>query len=548
MEKMDDYLITSIVFFVLAIVFWITLIFFYYSRGKNIRIKNFMSNIWKPKYSFIPKGPYVYLLFLSFLLFFLAIVLVGKGIKNSTTNLEPSIDNNTVTINALKETFGDSNTPNTPITYKSIGYGPILDKLKVKKWLNTVDTASWPDGNGNPINIPGSQFKSLYGFIPPSFSYYPKGQTKNDYNKKNYKSGRENCIKACEFTDCTAVQTEVPENCSQKASPTKEGNSCGSNSEFSCTLFYDNIKNADDAYWKITDGFQKGCFEETDSSCIGKKYYEDNVVPIDLPNKISKPSENIVTFCNSNVKKTNSAGYGIISGNCSCTGPVGEDSCNDPNCCVMRPLLTTEYTQNKYPFYSLPINVSKVSDAVSEGNYSGNYSVVVPAINYKNGVASECGIVNNSLVSCLGKTNCGSNLDKSDCWKIDSTKCTGDTFDKNNTESVLALNNYKSKYKDNNGKNYNDLYPSCYYRQKLTVVEPIQFNCDPSSTTRGCVGSPSILYTDSLSNSGGFSACSDTSVIPSSQRCQNSTDLAGCSGFPFSCGTSNGTNSLWVRN
>jgi transcription termination factor NusB len=40
------------------------------------------------------------------------------------------------------------------------------------------------------------------------------------------------------------------------------------------------------------------------------KYYENNAVPIELPNKISKPSENMVTFCDSSITSTNEAGYG----------------------------------------------------------------------------------------------------------------------------------------------------------------------------------------------------------------------------------------------
>ena len=70
-----------------------------------------------------------------------------------------------------------------------------------------------------------------------------------DYNATNYESGRENCMKACSYTNCIAVQTEVPENCSQETSPTGSGDACGSNAGFSCTLFYNNIQDADDGYW-----------------------------------------------------------------------------------------------------------------------------------------------------------------------------------------------------------------------------------------------------------------------------------------------------------
>ncbi len=494
---------------------------------------------------------------------FIVIILTCGVLGSKDTKFATSIPHNdtTVTIPTGSQFGNVENFGEITDTYKPIGYGPVLDKTKVQNWVNgtagsmglnlEAGKTAWPDGNGVPIQIPSEQFKALYGFIPPSFAYYPKGQSKNDYNQTNYKTGREDCMKACSLTNCTAVQTEVPENCSQEAA-TATNTLCGNNSEFSCTLFYDNIKNADDAYWTINNYSSgqnllnsPGCFEATGSSCLGKKYYENNIIPIDIPNKISKPSQNIVTFCDSTVMTTNSAGYGNKSKStaCSCTNT---ENCNDSNCCVMRPLLTTEYAQNKYPYYSLPLNVSKAA-----GVLSGNYSMVVPSIDYKNGSRTSCGIVgsgnNEHLVSCTGSSACRGSSDTANCWTIDPSTCTGDTFSESSGASALA--NYKTNYAASKGKNYDDLYPSCYYRQQLTVVQPVQFNCDPAVVTRGCNGSPSILYTDSLSSSGNFGACSDTSIIPNSQRCQSgdSSTLAKCTGFPYSCNTNNGTSTLWVK-
>jgi hypothetical protein len=201
--------------------------------------------------------------------------------------------------------------------------------------------------------------------------------------------------------------------------------------------------------------------------------------------------------------------------------------------------------RNNHPYYSLPINVTK-----AVGVSSGNYSMVVPSINYKNGTGSSCGIVgtgsNQRLVSCTGSAACGANADTADCWKVDTATCTGDPFTLSTGASALA--DYKANYSASNGKNYDDLYKSCYYRQQLTSVQPIQFNCDPKTVTRGCYGSPPIIYTESLTNQNNIAACSDTTAIPNSQRCQNDeSKLASCKGFPYNCGTLNGTNTLWVK-
>lgn len=475
------------------------------------------------------------------ILFVVGIILLVVGYEQTVAASGPSIQRGSTTVinpaisqSNLRafEKFGDSGgNNNNTVTYKPIGYGPAIDRTKIQNWLNgsisgepaPTGTTTWQDGNGVPINIPTEQFKALYGFIPPSFVYYPEGQESNDYNGTNYENGRQNCMQACALTNCIAVQTEVPENCSQ------ETTGCGGNSEFSCTLFYPDLPTADDAYWKIgnftNNTNSPGCFTNVGSSCLGRKYYEDNVVPTVLPDNTVPPSQASTKFCDPTVLTSSSN-----------------------NSCVARPLLTTEYVQSNHPYYILPINVPAAT-----GKLTGDYSMLVPSVNYIDGVGTKCGYVNNQLVSCTGDHVCSqgeSSLSTSNCWEIDNTAgCSGSQFDQNSGSTALAT--YKKNYSSASppGSNYSDLYNSCYYRQQLTAVQPVQFNCDPTTVQRGCWGSPPIIATDSLSP-GGFSACSDTTMIPTSQRCQSgaSGNLASCTGFPYSCSTNNGTNTLWVAN
>lgn len=521
MSSLNGYIIGGVTILCTLFVFWGIMFMIFYKKPSNLQ--KYISDSYN--YSNFPKSKAGWFtLVISIILIVVILSLIIIGVNDSNLG-GIGREDTTITNQAIMENFGNNTSATT--TYKAIGYGPLIDKTKVRNWLNGTSNiyginlkpneTIWLDGNDTPIAIPTEKFRALYGYIPPSFSYYPKGQTKNDYNFKNYKTGRENCMKACSLTNCVAVQTEVPENCSQKANVTGNGNSCGNNSEFSCTLFYDNIKNADDGYWTLTNykefgSESPGCFENIGLSCLGKKYYEDNAVPTELSNKSIKPSENPITFCESNV--------------------------TDQGNCIKRPLLTTEYVTKNYPYYTLPINASKMDGSIDN-------SIIVPAKSYKNGMESLCGLVNGKLVSCESTNVCNSNSEN-DCWKVDTSKCSGDPY--NQSSGATELQKYKDNYENAKGTNYDDLYPSCYYRQKLTVVEPIQFNCDSAIVKRGCYGSPSIIYTDSLTDKNDIAACSDTSVIPSYQRCQNGTDLTSCNGFPYSCGSNNGTNTLWIKN
>ena len=562
------------------------------------------------------------------------------------------------------ETFG-----NTTTTYTSAGTGPLIDGLKIENWLNgqtpgtlsqTPDTSNWPDGNGETIQITSAQFQSLYGFIPPSFVYFPEGQGTNNYTASNYQDGRIKCMQACTLTNCTAVQTEVPQNCAQEALSTSGAgtseNSCGNNATMSCTLFYSTISNADDAYWTLNNYNQGGCMDPNIQGCLGIKYYEDAATPTTLPDSTKLPSQSTVKFCDSSVYSiyqdasnlVNGSGFWSVPGgssSCSCTDV--STPCTDTNCCVMRNMLTTEYMQHKHPFYTLPINVSQAANGVgsSTGYTSASASMVVPSLqigkssdimvitpqqllanvpnsagytisgmptvpssqgtitqsgpnyiftppsntdysnvpvsynvndDHGNSIGTQtlvipankcCGLCTNPatgeeyLVSCIGNT-CQSWGD-TNCWTIDWTQCLGDPWEGpvTNTyfdlatfsnisvpnEAQTALNNYKAAGAPTD--DYSLLFAACYYRQIGTVTSPVQIGCNPNYVTRGCTGGPPIISTETLSYE--YGACSNNSIIPQTSRCQetstDSTSLAQCTGFPYSCGTVNGTNNLWVR-
>ena len=402
-------------------------------------------------------------------------------------------------------------------SFSKIGTGPLIDKAKISNWLNKKGvsqsndstTVNWKDVDGNIIPISGERFRSMYGYIPPSIAYYPMGQANKKYALDNFSEGREKCKQACVKTSCKAVQTEVPENCSQKSSvPGINSNSCGVGAELSCTLFYDGITNADDAYWTL----KKEC-----SDCVGRKYYENSSIPIELPVNTSKPSEVSPKYC---------------------------DYFDSPSeGCIERPLLTTEYLDKIHPYYSLPISAYKADQPVS-----GSFSNVMPVIEYTNGAQTSCGLVGSELKSCKTKRQCDNNNDKSECYKVDEKFCNGTAFDEASGASELSAAK-KELENGNKDKAYDKLNESCFYRQKITVPMSIQLNCDPKIVERGCYGSPHTLYTKQLTNSGSYAACSDNSAIPLSQRCQSGlSNLAECTNFPYSCGSKDNSNTLWLRN
>src|SRR6185369_37875 len=212
-------------------VVWGIMFYIYYKGTISInpveKYKNFAA--YTLEYRFLPKllssKLILTTMIISVILCALFIGLLAKGLNDTHIGGIPGGPTTVNNLNKSLEHFGNAALESASTsTYVPIGYGPVIDKTKVKNWVNgkssinglTVKTGetAWLDGNGIPIAIPTNQFKALYGYIPPSFAYFPKGQAKNDYNFENYKEGREKCMQACSLTNCVAVQTEVPENCS----------------------------------------------------------------------------------------------------------------------------------------------------------------------------------------------------------------------------------------------------------------------------------------------------------------------------------------------
>lgn len=574
----------------------------------------------------------------SFVIFsFLTIIFLGIGIsgtimllKQITGKSESPYGLSTNSIDGNNVTIGSSNTPlqsafrigtgtnrnvqsnlanlvnsaTGPVTYKNIGFGPAIDKNSMIKWLNP-SAAGWTDGNGNSIILESNKLRTQQGFMPPSFEYFPEGQNSTTYNPDNYENGRRMCMEACNNTDCIALQTEVPQVCYNEIIPLKNviptgidndgnivptnkdpenpqfKNTCGKNSTHACTLFYNNIEHADDAYFTLAKQKPQN---------VGLKYYEENDFPeISPSNPPTMPSQSNIKWCPSSITEPdlNSTIYASISGNNDCSCKDGQ-ICDDSKCCKMRNLLTTEFARNKFPYYNLPIRVDKnpaFPDSITE-------AVNIDA----NGVETCCGICeeidpNNKdkkikkIVSCL-KDKCIADGQKN-CWHIDAKSCNGPIFSEG-VESTEAMNEFlntctgKSAFdcstnpscemvngncvmSNSSGKSYNftPLMKNCFYKNQSVVPTIAQAKiektgnvklCDPTKVERGCFGSPNILY---IENVGDIGACSNNSLIPSRERCVNDPiecqptaddpNKCLCKGFPYGCGTAFGSNRLWTK-
>jgi len=319
----------------------------------------------------------------------------------------------------LGETFANEN-GQSGVRYTNVGYGPLVSKNHINNWIRggipgaPSGFSFWKDPNGMQMDLPSDAFKSIYGFIPPSFEYFPAGQDPSGYNGENYELGRQKCLDACTLTNCTAVQTEVPQNCFhqtvQIAEPTGPGsiptpgeyeNNCIDQASHACTLYYNNIQDADDAYWTINDYFgngQTGGCQGTDSEgnnligCMGRKYYEDTdpglpqLGPIQIDGTPVKPSESPVKWCDNTVTAPNSGSFYGGEG-CTCTT---QEDCTDSKCCRWRDMLTTESLNNQKPYYNLPIALEALDDDPVQ---SVSWSKLVKAVNIdKNGIRHCCGL------------------------------------------------------------------------------------------------------------------------------------------------------------
>ena len=194
----------------------------------------------------------------------------------------------------------------TEITFKNIGNGVAIGVDQMINWLQPSIIDGLPlvideNKDGENVYITPKQYRSTNGFIPPSFTFYPFGKVNTSYRiyNKNAKANREgsnDCMRMCADTNCIAVQTEVPELCAFQKVETPKGfkHACDNSSEAACTLFYDTIPNADDAYYKINKRLKVTGREDY----MGEKYYILDKFPESSPSVVDQiPSEATVQWC-----------------------------------------------------------------------------------------------------------------------------------------------------------------------------------------------------------------------------------------------------------
>lgn len=486
------------------------------------------------------------------------------------------------------------------VKFEPIGHGPLMVQSAARKWIQSIGakTVDYVDPNNDIVELPEDRYRAITGFVPPSFQFFPFGQTNNDYNTSNYESGRKKCMEACALTECAAVLTEVPQNCAhqtiQLTIPSGDGdiplpgqyvNGCGSEPTHSCTLFYDNINKADQAYWKID---QNKCLDTTGdvTNCLGQKYFVNEIVPELSPYKNEDPTTAKIKWCPSKtVRREADATKDYVrhpDATQACTCTTG--ACEDTNCCKFRPILTTESARANTPYYHLPTTFTDYTD----GTYTGKAPDIeaVQGTNHgrlcgktsvhdwkcwtqkiESGAASRfsseaemtamCPPIE-TYKSCPAK-KCTSERDRY-CWKVVRTEanlfdkltgyappgCKGEIFHKDQIAQE-AFDAYKSS---GNQSDITPLQNSCYWAQSSTMSTYVQPACKSwadSQSKYGCFGTPQILNVDSID--GEAYACSDNRIAPQNIRCSTKghLGLGKCVGFPYACGTQNGTNQLWKR-
>ncbi len=477
----------------------------------------------------------------------------------------------------------------TSIKFKKIGNGVAIDKESMKnyvgpysgnkiitnyritdnkgKYVECADSNDCPWGfcsnavsgdSGKKFCINFSiksidEFRSSYGFIPPSFAFYPYGKANTDYKYYNkgdlsdptnlVTKGNHICMRACSDTNCAAVQIGVPENCAMEKSdplgPTKGAtHKCGDSSEASCTLFYNSVAASDDAYYELYN--RKLPTGRKDY--LGEKYYILGQNPEITPSLGFSPNgENTkVKWCPPSMPPPKNYSEDGINQNifntvyganapCSCSG---SDMCEDPNCCKYRELITTEGNLASSPYYNIPINITtgKPCGAVQTGR----------------GCCGICPQSDGSVkyVSCEGEL-----LDESDgvgaTWDTapESSEC------KNSDDEKSKITCYGEYLVDlvKLGKQDAAVKLSkcnCFFRTRSCVLRGVQPSCSARKVKRGCLGDPPILNTDKI-NPSGITACDDLTTIPRDFRCEYDDVGKLCTGFPYSCSSESG--SLWVK-
>ena len=417
-----------------------------------------------------------------------------------------------------------------------------------------------------------SEYRSTLGFIPPSFAFYPYGKSNtnykyynkgdlNDPNNLNAK-GNNMCMRACSDTNCAAVQIGVPENCAMKKTdpvqPFKEAtHSCGPLSEASCTLFYNTIEESDDAYYTL---YNKK-LSTGRSDYLGEKYYLLGETPELTPSIGFSPNgENTpVKWCPAYMPPPNGYSEDIIGSNtfktvygatgfCSCKG---SGQCADRDCCKYRPLLTTEGSRAASPYYSLPIDVSKITNS--------NILKVCEAVQNTGQCCGVCRQTDGTVKysSCQGQL-LGNDPKKPVYWDTSPESSLCDEKKDEPTNAACVAKYLAESFTDGKNALTNLSKCNCYYRTRKCFTVGLQPSCDSiasgSNVKRGCAGDPPILITDKVNIAkdetgkiidNGIGACSDFSVIPKSVRCEYDDPNKLCTGFAYGCGPESG--SLWVR-
>lgn len=496
-------------------------------------------------------------------------------------------------------------------TFQKIGNGPAIDKTVMtigtdglsNPWQSDNNLIPYRNHEGHILYLKSEQFRNSNGFIPPSFEFFPFGIDNDSYKPEdtdfnliddprrkgyNTEEGRNICLKACKDTNCIAVQTEVPQLCYTKRTkqPVPEGfdsdvsfitskGDCKGRATHGCTLFYRTLEDADDAFYNLSGG-EDALNNPNNIYRLGQKYYENNMAPSISPGK-GLPSEQVVKWCPSNVTRKSGVAsrYETIDGatsECSCVSGIGElpsMECGDPNCCVFRDLLTTDFSRHNTPYYSLPLNLTKTREL--ENN---SLAALCPA---KDNNDQCCGICpdpdnpgQNKLVSCpqnrqyldgtFKPTYTGLQTNQNIWWGIDvnAARCSPkpnieswlDTVGRNisgwlgieqRNNSVAAksedecIQEFQELYNSDQEAAYNRLQQCCGFLDQSCMAVTVQPFCSTGSgdVVNGCFGDPRILNVDRVL--GEIGSCDDPSVISNKNRCIQDVDGKLCKAFPFGC-------------
>lgn len=484
-------------------------------------------------------------------------------------------------------------------TFVKIGNGPAIDKTVMtigtdgllNPWQTDNTLVPYRNHEGNIVYLKSEQFRTSNGFIPPSFEFFPFGIDNDSYKPEdkefsllddprrkgyNVEEGRNICLQACKDTNCIAVQTEVPQLCYSKRKKEKVPEGFLSDNEFivskgdckgkathGCTLFYRNVEDADDGYYNLSGG-QEALNDPNSIYRVGQKYYENNRLPEISPGR-GLPSQETVKWCPSNISRKSGIASRYETTNdataeCSCIQNVGEFpnmDCNDPNCCVFRDLLTTDFARNNTPYYSLPLNLTRVEEL--ENN---SLASICPA---RNNDGTCCGICpdpdnpgRNKLVSCpqnrqyidgtFKPTYAGLEVNQNIWWGLDvlSARCSRSSsgfFDKAVGwlgGAVLGIPEEKDDEEcirefQESGGDYNKLLQCCTFLDQACMTVTVQPFCSTGagSVTHGCFGDARILNVDEVL--GDIGSCDDPAVISPKNRCTQDVEGKLCKAFPYTC-------------